>query len=72
MAEALEPIAAAAGTAVDLIDIDAPGREALEDAWGDRVPALFAGDPEDGVLLCTTRLDPARVRGALPPPQAGR
>jgi hypothetical protein len=76
MAEALEPIASAAGTAVDLIDIDAPGREALEEAWGDCVPALFAGDPADGVLLCATRLDPERVRAALggtvPSGQLGR
>ena len=76
MAEALEPIATAAGTAVDLIDIDAPGHEALEEAWGDCVPALFAGDPADGTLLCATRLDPVRVRAALgsaiPPVQTGR
>ena len=76
MAEALKPIATAAGMAVDLIDVDAPGREGLEEAWGDRVPALFAGDPADGILLCATRLDPERVRAALgsavPPAQAGR
>jgi hypothetical protein len=75
MAEALEPIASAMGTAVDLIDIDAPGREALEEAWGDRVPALFAGDPAEDALICATRLDAERVRAALsavPPAQAGR
>ena len=76
MAEALEPIATAAGTAVDQVDIDAPGREALEERWGDSVPVLFAGDPADGMLLCATRLDPERVRAALgsavPPAQAGR
>ena len=65
MAEALGPIASAGGAAVDLIDVDAPGHEALEEAWGDRVPALFAGDPADGVLLCATRLDPERVQAVL-------
>jgi len=76
MAEALGPIASAAGVAVDVVDVDGPGHEALEEAWGDRVPALFAGDPVDGVLLCATKLDPERLHAALgraaPPAVAGR
>ena len=67
MAEALRPIASAAGAAVDVVDVDGPGHEALEEAWGDRVPALFAGDPVDGVLLCATTFEPERVRAALGP-----
>jgi Glutaredoxin-like domain (DUF836) len=76
MAEALRPIASAAGAAVDVVDVDGAGHEALEEAWGDRVPALFAGDPVDGVLLCATTLDPERLWAALggsaPPAQTGR
>ena len=40
------------------------------------MPALFAGDPADGVLLCATTLDLERLRAALGgaalPAQAGR
>ncbi len=76
MAEVVGPIASAAGVAVDIVDVDGPGHEALEAAWGDRVPALFAGDPADGVLLCATTLDLERLGAALGgaalPAQAGR
>jgi glutaredoxin-like protein DUF836 len=65
MADALAPIANAAGAVVEVVDIDAPGHEHLEDAWGERVPALFAGDPRDGALVCATRLDPERLRAVL-------
>jgi thiol-disulfide isomerase/thioredoxin len=65
MAEALAPIASAVGAAVVLVDVDAPGNEELEETWGDRVPALFAGAPADGILLCTISLDPSRVAAVL-------
>ena len=61
----LQPIARSHGAIVDVIDVDAPAHAALEAAWGDRVPALFAGAPEGGVLLCHYRLDPVRLRSAL-------
>jgi thioredoxin reductase (NADPH) len=65
MLAALQPVAAAHGAAIDVVDVDAPSHAALEDAWGDRVPALFAGTPEKGLLLCTIRFDPAPVVAAL-------
>ena len=61
----LRPIAQAHGAIVDVIDVDAPAHAALEAAWGDRVPALFAGAPDGGVLLCHWHLDRARVEAAL-------
>jgi len=75
MAEALRPIASAAGASVEMVDVDAPGNEELEAAWGDRVPALFAGPPAERTLLCATRLDPgclASALGGAAPPPAGR
>ena len=65
MAQALLPLARAHDATVDIVDVDAPEHAALEDAWGDRVPALFAGAPEKGLLLCTIRFDPAPVVAAL-------
>ena len=65
MLSGLQPIARAHGAIVDVIDVDAPAHAALEAAWGDRVPALFAGAPEGGALLCHFRLDPDRVRAVL-------
>ena len=61
----LRPIAQAHGANVEVIDVDAPAHAALEAAWGDRVPALFAGTPDGGVLVCQYRLDPVRVRAVL-------
>jgi len=63
MLEALRPIAA--GTPVDVVDVDAPEHAALEARWGDAVPVLFAGAPDPGLELCRYRLDPARVASAL-------
>ena len=65
MEAALRPLARAHGATVEVIDVDAAGNAALEAAWGDRVPALFAGPPASGSLLCELRLDPARVVTAL-------
>ena len=50
---------------ITVVDVDAPGNEGLEAAFGDRVPALFAGAPGSETLLCTIRLAPAAVRAAL-------
>lgn len=51
MREALAPLAAAAGWAVDEIDVD--GDPALDARWGALVPVLLAGERE----LCHFRLD---------------
>ena len=51
---------------IEVIDVDAD--PALERAFGERVPVLFAGDPADGVELCHYRLDRARVEAAWPMP----
>lgn len=55
MREALAPVAAAAGCAVDEIDVDAD--PALEARWGALVPVLLAGERE----LCHYRLDRAAL-----------
>ena len=64
MLAALRPLAADRGR-ITVIDVDAPGNERLEAAFGDRVPALFAGPPREETLLCTIRLAPAVVQAAL-------
>jgi hypothetical protein len=66
MATALAPLATAHGATVAVIDVDAD--PALETAFGDRVPVLFAGAPAGGTELCHHRLDHARVVAALAPP----
>ena len=63
MLDAVRPLAAATGTPVVVVDVDAD--PALEAAYGDLVPVLFAGDPETGTELCHYRIDHARVGGAL-------
>ena len=63
---AVSPLAAARGATVAVIDVDAD--PALERAFGERVPVLFAGDPAEGVELCHYRLDRARVEQALSGP----
>jgi hypothetical protein len=55
MRETLAPLAAAAGCAVDEIDVDAD--PALEARWGALVPVLLAGERE----LCHYRLDHTAV-----------
>lgn len=65
MLAALAPLAAARGATVNVIDVDAPGREGLEAAWGECVPILFAGAPAPGNELCRYRLDAARVESVL-------
>jgi hypothetical protein len=63
MLDALAPLAAARKAPVRIVDVDAD--PALEAAWGDLVPVLFAGDPAPGADLCHYRLDAARVAAAL-------
>ena len=65
MLAAVQPLAAARGAALEVIDVDAPGNATLESAWGDRVPVLFAGAAQSGAVLCQYRFDRARVEGAL-------
>jgi hypothetical protein len=63
MHDALRPLAAATGLAVVVIDVDdVPG---LAAAYGDRVPVLFAGEPDEGAELCRFRFDRAAVERAL-------
>jgi thioredoxin reductase (NADPH) len=62
---ALAPLAVARGVAVDVVDVDAPEHAALEAAWGDAVPVLFAGPPAPAHELCRYRFDPDRVAAAL-------
>ena len=63
MEAALRPLIGA--TPLRIVDVDAPGAEALEAAWGDAVPVLFAGEPGTGRELCRYRIDAARVAAAL-------
>ena len=54
-----------AGRPVVLTEIDVDGDAALETRFGDLVPVLIAGDPDDGRELCHYRLDRAVVAAAL-------
>jgi hypothetical protein len=63
MLAALGPLAVARGASVVVVDVDVD--PALEEAYGDLVPVLFAGDPGSGVELCHYRLDRVRVEAAL-------
>ena len=71
MLAAVQPWRRRGARSIELIDVDAD--PALERAFGERVPVLFAGNPATGVELCHYRLDRARVEAALagagvPPP----
>ena len=59
MRAAVAPLAAAAGVAVDELDVD--GDPGLEARWGASVPVLLAGDRE----LCHYRLDRAALAAYL-------
>ena len=59
MREALAPLAARLGWAIQEIDIDADA--VLEKRWGDSVPVLLAGERE----LCRHRIDAALVTAFL-------
>jgi thioredoxin reductase (NADPH) len=57
--EALEPLIVGQGVIVREIDID--DHEEFEDAYGEHIPVLCAGDRE----LCRHRLDEGAVRAYL-------
>ncbi len=59
MRDALAPLAARFGWAIEEIDIDADA--VLEKRWGDSVPVLLAGERE----LCRHRIDAATVTAFL-------
>ena len=59
MRDALAPLAARFGWAVEEIDIDADA--VLEKRWSDSVPVLLAGERE----LCRHRIEPATVTAFL-------
>ena len=63
MLAAVQPLAAAHGVEVVVIDVDADPQ--LEAAHGDRVPVLFLGAPEGGRELCHFHVDLPRLRAAL-------
>jgi hypothetical protein len=68
MLEAVRPIAAAHGAGLAVVDVDTD--RALEAAYGDLVPVLFAGKPGDDRELCRHRLDRTRVDAYLASPGA--
>ncbi|HVE50353.1 MAG TPA: glutaredoxin family protein [Casimicrobiaceae bacterium] len=55
-------------TPLTIIDVDAPEHAALEAAYGDAVPVLFANECLPQNELCRWRLDMARVRAVLAEP----
>jgi glutaredoxin len=59
MRVALEPLAAAAGARLDVIDVDSDPE--LQARYDELVPVLVC----DGIELCHYRLDEARVRATL-------
>ena len=61
--DALAPIAARHCATVAELDVD--DDPVLEAKFGDRVPVLLQGDPDDGVELCHFHLDRVRVEAAL-------
>ena len=68
MLAAVQPVAAAYGLTLEVVDIEEPGNAALEAAWGDRAPVLFAGPPQSGTALCHYHFDRARFEQALDGP----
>ena len=63
MRDALAPIALRHGVAVVELDVDA--HPALEAQFGQLVPVLLLGAPENGAELCHYRLDAPAVEAAL-------
>jgi len=63
MLAAVTPLAAASGASLAVLDVDA--NPWLERLYGDRVPVLFAGEPDGGRELCHGRLDRRQVEAAL-------
>jgi hypothetical protein len=52
-------------TSLRVVDVDAPEHAALEARYGDAVPVLLAGAPEEGHEVCRYRLDAARLARVL-------
>ena len=63
MLDELMPLAA--GTPVDVLDVDSPDHAGLDAQFGDAVPVLFAGPPVAANEICRYRLDAARLAAAL-------
>jgi citrate lyase gamma subunit len=61
--DALAPIAARHGA--EVVELDVDDDPALEAIFGDRVPVVVLGNPDDGTELCHFHLDRARVEAAL-------
>ncbi|MEP7207964.1 MAG: glutaredoxin family protein [Casimicrobiaceae bacterium] len=57
------PVAARFGATVEVIDIDA--HPAWVERWGDLVPVLLLGEPEDGRELCHYHADLPALAQAL-------
>jgi Glutaredoxin-like domain (DUF836) len=60
---AVAPLAARFGASIVELDVDADA--ALEERFGERIPVLFLGSPDDGVELCHYTLDTAAVHRSL-------
>ena len=58
-------LALATGRPLQVLDVDAD--PALEAAWGDAVPVLFLGPPDERNELCRYHWDAQRVATAVPP-----
>jgi hypothetical protein len=63
MRDAAQPVAARHGATMVEIDVDA--HPALEERYGDLVPVLMMGPPENGAVLCHYRFDVSAVDSAL-------
>ena len=63
MRDALGPLLAGRDVTLDERDVDADA--ALEARYGDLVPVLLAGSPEDGREICHWRLDASALRATL-------
>ncbi len=70
MLAALRPIADAHGASIHVVDVDAD--PALEAAYGDDVPVLFAGDPGDGRGALPSPARPGARRGGVRGARCGR
>ena len=69
MLAALAPLAARHGATVTVIDVDVDPQ--LEPRFGERVPVLLVGTPDDGIELCHYRLDAHAVTRALGQARSG-
>jgi hypothetical protein len=63
MERAVRAIVTGRDVEIAVVDVDADA--ALEAAYGDRVPVLFAGEPRPDAELCHYRLDASRLAAAM-------